>query len=155
MPAPKGVLTDKQKLWIEKYLIHFNATRAAKESGYSEKSAKFSGHENLKNPEIVKILETRLSEVHMSADEALVILAKQARGDLGEFIKDDGSLDLASARKKNLTHLIKSIGKRPTKSGTSYRIELYDAQSAIEKILRVHDKLPPGDVNINVKITNG
>lgn len=49
-------LNAKQIKFIESYLIHFNATKAAIEAGYSEKSAATIGAENLRKPEIKKYI---------------------------------------------------------------------------------------------------
>lgn len=45
-------LTQKQRIFCERYILHWNATQAAKEAGYSEDTAGAIGHENLKKPEI-------------------------------------------------------------------------------------------------------
>lgn len=45
-------LNDKQRRFVEEYLIDLNATQAAKRAGYSEDSAGSIGHELLKKPEI-------------------------------------------------------------------------------------------------------
>jgi phage terminase small subunit len=42
-------LTDKQGMFCREYLIDLNATQAAIRAGYSEKTARASGCENLKN----------------------------------------------------------------------------------------------------------
>ena len=45
-------LTQKQKMFCEQYVIDWNATRAAIYAGYSEKTAKVIGYENLTKPYI-------------------------------------------------------------------------------------------------------
>jgi phage terminase small subunit len=50
-------LTDKQKQFCKEYCIDFNATRSAKASGYSEKTAYSIGSENLRKPEIKAYIE--------------------------------------------------------------------------------------------------
>ena len=45
-------LTAKQRRFVQEYLIDFNATRAAIQAGYSEKTARFIGAENLTKPNI-------------------------------------------------------------------------------------------------------
>lgn len=50
-------LTNKQRRFCEEYVIDWNATRAAKAAGYSEKTAYSIGQENLKKPEIQAFLE--------------------------------------------------------------------------------------------------
>lgn len=86
----------------------------------------------------------------MSADEVLLRLAQHARGDMGDFL-DIGSMgfviDLDSAKKKGLTHLIKKVKLR-TQTSTSkegietethyMEIELYDAQAALVQLGRYH-----------------
>ena len=97
---------------------------------------------------ISEVIEERLAEVHMSADEALALLADQARGDLGEFINDFGGIDISQVRKEGKTKLIKRWktktvtinGKQEDKEIHTEDLELYDAQAAIDKVLRIHGK---------------
>ncbi len=50
-------LTDKQRIFCHEYVIDWNATRAAKVAGYSEKTAGEMGYENLKKPQIKQYIE--------------------------------------------------------------------------------------------------
>lgn len=45
-------LTDKQQRFVAEYLIDLNATQAAIRAGYSEKTARQVGSENLSKPDI-------------------------------------------------------------------------------------------------------
>ena len=45
-------LTPKQNRFVEEYLIDLNATKAAVRAGYSEKTARQIGSENLSKPAI-------------------------------------------------------------------------------------------------------
>ena len=51
------MLSLKQKRFCEEYAISGNATDAAKKAGYSEKTARTIGAENLTKPDIQKYLE--------------------------------------------------------------------------------------------------
>ena len=55
-------LTPKQQRFVEEYLIDLNATQAAIRSGYSEKTAKSIGQENLTKPDIQKAIEEAQSK---------------------------------------------------------------------------------------------
>lgn len=55
-------LTNKQALFVEYYAVHLNATRAAIQAGYSEKTARSIGSENLKKPEIQQAVSRALVE---------------------------------------------------------------------------------------------
>lgn len=50
-------LKDKQKRFVEEYLIDLNATQAAIRAGYSEKTAYSQGQRLLKNVEVKKYIE--------------------------------------------------------------------------------------------------
>ena len=45
-------LTEKMKIFSEEYVIDFNASRAARAAGYSEKTSGEMGYENLNKPQI-------------------------------------------------------------------------------------------------------
>ena len=51
-------LTPKQERFVAEYLIDLNATRAALVAGYSEKTARSTGAENLTKPDIVAAVAT-------------------------------------------------------------------------------------------------
>lgn len=55
-------LTPKQQRFVEEYLIDLNATQAAIRAGYSEKTAKSIGQENLTKPDIQKAIEEAQSK---------------------------------------------------------------------------------------------
>ena len=127
-------LTNKRRAFIGEYLRTFNATAAAIAAGYSEKTAYSIGWEILRIPEVVAEIDRQLSERIMSANEALARLTEQGRGAHTEYISVEGRVDIAGLKAAGLGHLIK--GTKETQYGLV--IEFYDAQSAIDKILRAH-----------------
>ena len=146
-------LSRKHEKFINEYLKCWNGTRAYMrvypKAAYDSARAKAS--ELLANDNIKAIITERMNEAHMSADEALEILSAQARGDIGQFSDRLGQLDLQAAKEAGLSRLIKKfkqktvtkIGKGDTDDDTEIHdveIELYDAQAAAEKILRIHGK---------------
>lgn len=125
-------LSRRQEVWLEEYFTTWNATEAARRAGYAHPKA--SGAENLANPTITETIKTRLSERTMTADEALVRLAEQARAEYSAYLLDDGSVDLVAMKADGKMHLIKSI--KPTKFGKV--VEFHDAQTALVHIGRHH-----------------
>lgn len=106
----KGVvkLTNKQKRFIEEYLIDLNATQAAIRAGYSEKTAYSIGEENLKKPDIKRAIEeaqlSRSSRVQITQDDVIrmlieniekssgtkqVVITQTRKSEDGEFVGDD------------------------------------------------------------------
>ena len=57
MAKPDKNLTEKQKAFCREYILDWNATRAAKMAGYSEKTAEVIGFENLRKPNIKDYIE--------------------------------------------------------------------------------------------------
>jgi len=55
-------LTAKQQRFCDEYLIDLNATQAAIRAGYSEKTARQIGQENLTKPSIKEYIENRMAE---------------------------------------------------------------------------------------------
>lgn len=55
-------LTMKQELFVNEYLIDSNATAAAIRAGYSKKSARVIGMENLTKPYIKTLIDNKLEK---------------------------------------------------------------------------------------------
>lgn len=67
-----GKLSLKQDAFVKAYLLNGgNATKAAISAGYSEKTAKFIGSENLSKPNILKAIEA-----HQKMTKAAFIMTK-------------------------------------------------------------------------------
>lgn len=60
-------LTPKQKIFCEEYVLDWNATRAAKVAGYSEKTAQVIGHENLTKPIIKEYIDNIQKDIEKLA----------------------------------------------------------------------------------------
>ncbi len=64
-------LNERQERFCREYIIDYNATQAAIRSGYSKRSAKSVGSENLTKPDIL----TRVRELQAEQRERLCITA--------------------------------------------------------------------------------
>lgn len=77
-------LTTKNKRFIEEYVIDFNATRAAINAGYSEKTARSIGCELLTKPDIRSAIKQQLEQLsadsYVSREVILTGLLKEAMG---------------------------------------------------------------------------
>ena len=137
----KPKLTDKQRVFIEEYLRCWNATEAARRAGYSAKTARQIGEENLSKPDIADAIKQRIAEKAMSADEVLLRLAMQARGEQDAFAESDGRggifINLQKLYDAGLGHLVKSI-TRDGKTNRITKVEFYDAQAALLHLGKHH-----------------
>jgi phage terminase small subunit len=82
MDEPKDnlILTQKQRRFVEEYLVDLNATQAAIRAGYSPKCAAVQGHENLIKPyiaaEIAKLRKEQSERTQATADQVVQELTK-------------------------------------------------------------------------------
>jgi phage terminase small subunit len=133
-------LRKKQRVFVEQYVLCWNATEAARRAGYSLRTARSIGSENLSKPDIQAYIEQLISELQMGPDEVKLRLAEQARGAAGLYIQPTGDFDFARLIEDGKQHLIKSVSITETKDGGSKKVEFYDAQAALVHIGR-HYKL--------------
>jgi phage terminase small subunit len=89
-------MTPKQTRFVSEYLIDLNATKAAIRAGYSKKTAKSIGQENLTKPDIFARIsacqEILLAKNAITADNVLQELARLAFFDVRDLFAPDGSL---------------------------------------------------------------
>lgn len=102
-------LTVKQKAFCDYYIETGNATEAAIRAGYSEKTAKVIGSENLTKPYIRAYIDERLKSIEdkriAKGEEVLQYLTKVMRGEE----KDQFGLD---ASLQDRTKAAELLGKR-------------------------------------------
>jgi len=89
-------LTPKQQVFVDEYLIDFNATQSAIRAGYSKKTAYFQGPRLLKNVnvclEIKKAMEKRSEKTRIDSEGVLRRLSEEVEADLADLYNKDGSI---------------------------------------------------------------
>ena len=89
-------LTDKQEMFCREYLIDLNATQAAIRAGYSEKTARASGCENLTKPDIqnriAELKAERNEQVNVDASYVLKRLIEIDQMDAADILDDEGNM---------------------------------------------------------------
>lgn len=158
-------LPNKQRAFVEEYLRCWNATEAARRIGYAHPN--MAGPRMILKDSIQEVVRQRVSEIAMSTDEILLRQAEIARSDMGDFLDINSMgfvIDLAAAKEKGITHLIRKVKQRTTthidENGSETEIhqaeiELYDAQAALNTLGKYKglEKLDLSDsININVTL---
>ena len=155
-PALKD-LTHKQRLFVLAYLEHFNASKAARDAGYSKKCTGEIGYDNLNKPQIRKAiaalldshgatparLEQALSEMVFDNDVTLY----------ADWISGKKSLEDIKAEGVN-TKLLQEFGE----TGKSRKVKGYSRLDALDKLMRVRGMITDkkqidlsGGVNVDFK----
>ena len=122
-------LTPNQKAFADEYLICGNITEAAKKAGYSEKTARVIGQENLQKPAVLNYIAERQKEIDDSriADvkEVMEFYSSVLRGEVKDQFDMDAALSdrLAAGRE---------LMKRYEKSDDGHK----DALSKLDEVLK-------------------
>ena len=89
-------MTNKQKRFVEEYLIDFNATQSAIRAGYSVDTAKDIGCENLAKPNIKKAINKALAErsrrTGITQDRVIQELARVAFVNFNDIVDENGEI---------------------------------------------------------------
>lgn len=118
-------MTAKQMRFCDEYLIDLNATQAAIRAGYSKKTARKIGQENLTKRDIRQYIDARMaekkSELIADQDEVLRYLTSVMRGEsrssvvvvesLGDFMSEAREMEKAPDEKERLK-AAELLGKR-------------------------------------------
>ncbi len=130
-------LTAKQEAFCREYLIDLNAAQAAIRAGYSEKTAKEIGSENLTKPNIstriARLLKKREERTEVTVDRVLAEIAKVAFIQESDFYHEDGTVKLASELSDDQRSGLKSYSVKSVNIG--------DGQYEEIPIFTAHDKL--------------
>lgn len=141
------ILTDKQTRFAQEYIVDLNATQAAIRAGYSEKTAKEIGYENLTKPHLLNLIselrQKQIQRTELSADKVLKEYAKVAFMDIREFYDANGRLkmphDLDDAAAASLAgieidEIYGYIAGEKEKIGETKKIKLHNKLTALEAL---------------------
>lgn len=158
-------LSKKHRRFVDEYLKRFNATRAylLVYPTSSPDAARANAARLIATDNVLAEVEARLKDAHMSADEALMLHADIARGDIGDLLDDNGLLDIRLAKAQGKTKLLRKIKQKTiTRIGktdkdddfeiTEIEFEMYPADAAQERILKVHEKIKDPDRKVELVI---
>lgn len=114
-------MNARQKKFCDEYLIDCNATQAAIRAGYSPKTAKSIGQENLTKPDLKAYIDEQLELLHTQktadAQEVLEYLTAVMRGEhteqtlqlIGDGVQTITDIDVSAKERLKAAEL---IGKR-------------------------------------------
>jgi phage terminase small subunit len=92
----KRPLTGRQERFVEQYVIDLNATAAARRAGYSARTARQQGAENLSKPDIARAIaegKKRLTDkAALTAERVLLEISRIAFMDARAFFTPAGKL---------------------------------------------------------------
>jgi len=139
-------LTEKERIFCHQYIIDWNGARAARSAGYSQKTAKETGYENLTKPHIkqyISIIKNNLEEESgISKLRNLQELAKIAYSNIAHL--HDTWIELSDWEqiKRENPNALDAIESIDTKTETRvYKTERDDEQEVETKYVNIRLRL--------------
>ena len=156
-------LTDKQKKFIDEYLVDLNATQAAIRAGYKEKAAYRTGAENLRKPqiqeEIQKRMEERQKRTEITQDMVLQELAAIAFARATDYVSVMGGMvQVKDTDQLSDSQIAAIAGIKETQNGIE--VKLGSKEKTLELLGRHlgmwNDKLDvSGDMDMKIVVDYG
>lgn len=147
-------LSARQRSFVVEYMRDFNATQAAVRTGYSLRSARSIGSENLTKPNITKAIEEQLVKAGVTSDRIMVELAKMAFGmDIADFDGLAQGKSLSELRAAGVpTRFVKKIKTRREVEGRGEdqktfevrEYEMHDPVRALEDLAKIKKMFTDG-----------
>lgn len=163
-------LTPRQAAFVNEYLVDLNAAAAARRAGYSERTARKIGQENLTKPDIAKAIEAAKAErserTLITADRVLSEIAKLAFANLMDYfsLTADGVpyIDLTNLTPDQTAALTEITvdeyvigGEDDGRSVRKIKIKMADKRANLELLAKhlglFNDKPDGGDANDSLK----
>lgn len=159
-------MTEKQKRFCDEYLIDLNATQAAIRAGYSKKTAKQIGQENLTKLDVKEYIEKRMAEKEkeLIADqnEVLKYLTATMRREKKECVVVTTSEEKSTFVPDGEGKMRKQTVKKEVPRIVEIPARLSDANKAAELLGKAYglytDKVEADvdmDLNINIDYGDG
>jgi phage terminase small subunit len=138
-------LTDSQRKFVERFLVHWNATRAYREAypAASERTAATNASDLLRHAEVAPIIKRAQAEVRRrympSKNNALQELAALGFSNVQDFYTPEGALIPLSELPRHVSAAVKKV-----KSKEITAIDLTTGEEKVvghERELELHDKV--------------
>ena len=131
--------SEKQKRFIEEYLIDLNAKQAAIRAGYKPDNADVVGYQLLQKTSVKNAIEKAMAErsrrTGISQDRVLYELAKMAFVNISDVVDLDNASVKADAAEEDLA-CIQSVKIKPNEFGTEREVKMYDKKASLELLGR-------------------
>jgi phage terminase small subunit len=139
-PQKEKKLTQKERLFVVEYLKDLNASQAAIRAGYSKKTARYIGYENLTKPHIQKALfearnsiEKREEKALMDARETEERLDALCRFNLKNYYYENGRPKEIHQLTDEEAACVKEIGELETSVGSHRTVKFINPLDALTK----------------------
>lgn len=168
--AEPDELNDQVIRFCDNYLIHFNATKAAEQAGYSAKTATQQASRLLTKVKVQEYLQSRKEKIaeklQYSQERTMLEIARVAFGDIRNLFTVDGALKPITELDDDTAAIISSVevteeevtardieSDEKIVAGTTKKVKLWDKMKGLEmlaKHYKIFDDAPKVNNHINL-----
>lgn len=135
--GPDG-LNDRQRAFVQEYIVDFNATQAAIRAGYAPRAAQEQSSRLLSKAivgaAVAAAIQARSERVQISADDVLREVAALAFAHMGQYARwNDESVSLIDSAEVD-PRAVSEVSQRMTRYGNNVSIKLHDKLAALTKL---------------------
>lgn len=149
-------LSEKDKIFVEEYLVSLNASKAYRKMGGSEKTAGQAGYHKLRDPRIQKAIQKSMEErnrrTHVDQDRVIRELAKIGYASIKSVVKhwDNATMTLRDSDEisEEDAAAVKSVEWTMNEMGMKVKVEMHSKIDAL-KILKEHTTPPKGEKEVD------
>lgn len=134
-------LNERQRVFVQEYLLDLNATKAAIRAGYAVSSAGRHAHKLLKNAYIdaaIQVAQSQRSKrTGITADRVLTELALIAFSDISDVVQVVGgelSIRDLEPMSKRVKRAIESVSEKPGEHGTARSVKMHSKLTALKML---------------------
>ncbi|MEW6045000.1 MAG: terminase small subunit [Bacillota bacterium] len=132
----RTTLTNREKVFVQEYLIDLNHRRAAERAGYKASSADKMGRRLLARPRVQAAIAAAMAEraqrTKITQDAVIEQLAKIAFADLKDFVSfGPHGVEIRDSNLVDGT-VLSEVSQIVSKNGGSQRVKLHDKLKALE-----------------------
>lgn len=167
MGEKKVKLTPKQERFVQSYLQHFNASKAAREAGYSEKAAAVTGSILLRNSKVQQRINDLRGDMaggfNVSRERLAQELARIAYGDPRAIFDKEGRMlppdqwpdeVAATISSVETEELFSGFGENRKQIGYTKKVKTWEKTKAIELLTRMMGYNEPDKIKGDIKNTH-
>lgn len=164
------VLNDQVIRFCDNYLIHFNASRAAEQAGYSPKTSAQQASRLLTKVKVQEYLQSRKEKIaeklQYSQERTMLEIARVAFGDVRKLFTVDGALRPITELDDDTAAIVSSVEVQEEEvtardieveekivAGTTKKVKLWDKMKGLEmlaKHYKIYDDGPKVTNNVNL-----
>lgn len=158
---PETRISERQRLFCERYVIHLDGELAASEAGYSRKSARQISYKLVRKRNIAayigELLDKKAARNRVDADDVLREISRIAHLDIRRAFREDGTMlgihdlpdDVAAAIASiEMDEIYEGAGSKRSAVGVTKKVRFAEKLRALE-LLGKHLRLFPDKVEVS------